>query len=207
MNQKERPCNDVQRYLWLIPLLVYMTSCTPSIEKKFKDIDIQLMQSLDSIQGSNATLRKQLQADAIATRKAQVVHQLTENIISYLQGFRQGLASFCKDEQGKVNLLEEQKVQLYALGTNKDGKAYELERELDRYIRNMNALDPRFDFESMTQIPLSQGNQTSELTQRDFAAFHFNYTPLVAAMPTLAEFMRSALITESEALKVLGAKP
>jgi gliding motility-associated protein GldM len=93
------------------------------------------------------------------------------------------------------------------LGANKNGKAYELKKKLDGYIKFINensntkfaplALDGKED-------PLFKNNPDQR--NKDFAELNFGQTPLVASLAILSEYQSRVSTMEATTLTALAEK-
>lgn len=219
-------------YLVLTALLALQVSS--SIIDKFVFLNSSLEHSLegakDASENALAALKKEVAKGGNSAKgqenikRAEDLKRNTAKLIGIIDNLKKDLINNAGDGEdpktGSVkNPKEETKVEVFMIGANKDGKAYMLEEELDKYVnylykdfadlgfkkpKDMEKEGPFFD--------LATGNQNNplykfDLVQRnkDFALANFGQTPVVAALAVLTQKQNEIIRYEQEVLKELGS--
>ncbi len=151
-----------------------------------------------------------LYADVMA--KADAVRKISSAIYNDLDALKMQLieAGGGYDNQGNlVNPKEEDKVAILMVGTNDDGKAYELKNKLNKYVTDLQAYaDKGTQFGPLAldakDDPIT--SKSSEQRNKDFAELNFAQTPVPAALAVLSQKQSEVLRYENTVLDQLAAK-
>ena len=144
--------------------------------------------------------------------KADKVRELANSMIGELDKLKQEVidAGGGLNEQGNIkNMSEEEKVAILMVGGNKNGKAYALKNQLNKYVDNLKSLaDP-----GTVLAPLAldgkddpSAKQFKEQAGKDFAEFNFAQTPVPAALAVLSQKQAEVRRYENTILDQLAAK-
>jgi gliding motility-associated protein GldM len=123
---------------------------------------------------------------------ARKTHAKSEEVISYINKLKKELikASGGYDEDGNLKgAKEETEVEVFMIGPDKNGKAYELQKKLDEYILFINK---EADM-TLSKIAVKASEdpffaKNDDQKNKDFAELNFGQTPLVAALAVLSEY-------------------
>lgn len=145
-------------------------------------------------------------------KQAEDVRKISASMISEIDAIKTQITTQAgggiDPETGKVkNPNEEDKVAIYMIGANRNGKAYELKQKLNDFVGQMNkiagtnfsplALDGNED-------PLAK--RDADQRRKDFASLNFEQTPVPAALAVLSQKQSEIRRYESEVLDALASK-
>jgi gliding motility-associated protein GldM len=144
--------------------------------------------------------------------KADKVREMANNMVSELDGLKNEVikAGGGLNEQGNIkNLSEEEKVAILMVGGNKNGKAYSLKTNLNKYVDNLKTIaDPGTILAPLAldgkDDPSAKGSP--EQAAKDFADFNFAQTPVPAALAVLSQKQAEVRRYENTVLDQLAAK-
>ncbi|MBC6608611.1 gliding motility protein GldM [Hymenobacter sp. BT188] len=215
---KETPRQKMIGMMYLVLTALLALQVNSAILLKFKFLDDSLLgvnektstANANTVKGIAATVQKnQNQArDLAVLKQSEEVRQQTAKMVAYLRDVRDKLVTSTDNTKGKneyKNMSAEDKVAITMLGGNRNGAAYPMKDELNKYSAYIKqyvpnagplALDAKED--PMVIDP--------EQKNKNFAELNFENTPLVAALAVLSQKETEVLKLEADALSALGAK-
>ncbi|WP_128547690.1 type IX secretion system motor protein PorM/GldM [Larkinella soli] len=150
-------------------------------------------------------------ADLAVVKQAEEVRTLTSSIITELDAVKQQLineAGGGVDEQGNIkNPSEEDKVGILMIGGKKNGKAYDLQQKMNRYVEQLS----RYSTAKYTPLAVDAkddpiASRSKEQQNKDFAELNFEQTPVPAALAVLSQKQSEIRRMEGEVLDNLASK-
>ncbi|WP_444542821.1 type IX secretion system motor protein PorM/GldM [Hymenobacter lutimineralis] len=201
-------------YLVLTALLALQVNS--AILLKFKFLDDSLIGVNDKTTQANQGAVKGIEAavtknrnqarDLAILKQGQEVRERTTKMVAYLRDIREKLLA-ATQEKGKaeMNMSGEDKVAMTMLGGKKDGAAYPLKDELNKYAEYIKQIVP-----NATPLALDAKDDKA-VTEKDqknknFAELNFENTPVVAALAVLSQKETEVLKYEADALNQLSQK-
>lgn len=224
---KETPRQRMIGLMYLVLMAMLALNVSNSVLDKFIFIDQSLRlavenqrkendkrvhaieEKVEKRSGGNAPKPK----DKAVLDKAHEVHKMTNELISYMEEFREQLSekSGGKDEHGQlVNKSDYQKHMVWSIGFEgkKDGEGYVLEKKLKDYINTLNSSVDSLDLGHIAK-PASEypelANNPDQKT-KDFVYLTFDHTPAVAALTMISQIKTDVAQAEAKALEKLALK-
>ncbi|TGE05347.1 type IX secretion system motor protein PorM/GldM [Hymenobacter fodinae] len=214
---KETPRQKMIGMMYLVLTALLALQVNSAILLKFKFLDESLGSINDKVSNANEGAVKGIQAqveknrnqarDLAVLKQSQEIRDRTKQMVSYLDEVRSKLLS-ATENKGKnefKNMSAEDKVAITMLGGTRNGEAYKMKEELNKYSAYIKqfvpnagplALDARED--AMVTDP--------EQKSKNFAELNFENTPVVAALAVLSQKEAEVLKYESDALAAQAAK-
>jgi hypothetical protein len=208
-------------------ILILNTACTKSGEKSNDTFSATDIQSLDKqviiyetlehhrqkmAYLNNAFLEGKIaRKDTFQLQKVKELREQTLNILKKIDLTRYFIYANIGGEYDSLGYtikkpFEIEKVEDYLLGRNKNGKAYELVKDLDKYIDFLNSNYKAFVPEGFTALtsafkenPLFK--KYPELKSQDFVETKFKNTPALTALAILSQIQNQILIYETNILE------
>lgn len=219
-NSKETPRQRMIGMMYLVLTALLALQVSSAMIYKFQTLNESLEHSAKATTIWSAQ-KISAMADAVKNRgnKAQEVQLLasaneiakkSKEVQEYIEKLKKELIieSGGYDDEGNLKgAKEETKVEVIMIGSNKNGKAYELKKKLEAYVKFMSektsikfeplALDGKDD-------PMFQNNE--EQRNKDFAQLNFGQTPLVAGLAILSEIQSRVSSMESNSVTAYADK-
>ncbi|TGD78384.1 gliding motility protein GldM [Hymenobacter wooponensis] len=214
---KETPRQKMIGMMYLVLTALLALQVNSAILLKFKFLDESLGSINDKVSNANEGAVKGIQAqveknrnqarDLAVLKQSQEIRDRTKQMVSYLDEVRSKLLT-ATENKGKnefKNMSAEDKVAITMLGGTRNGEAYKMKEELNKYSSYIKqfvpnagplALDARED--AMVTDP--------EQKSKNFAELNFENTPVVAALAVLSQKEAEVLKYESDALAAQAAK-
>ena len=218
---KESPRQKMIGMMYLVLTALLALQVTSAILEKFIVLNNSLEQSTGAVNQANDQRLKSIQAavekagnrpnDVAVFKQAGDVRQITSVIIGEIDQLKQRIveeAGGGLDETGHIkNASEEEKVAQIMVGPNRNGSAYQLQKNLDSYLQNMGKY-------STTKYPslATDGkddpiaSRSPEQRTKDFAELNFAQTPVPAALAVLSQKQAEIRRIEGETLSALAQK-
>jgi gliding motility-associated protein GldM len=113
------------------------------------------------------------------------------------------------EDQGSMykGAKEETAIEILMVGGNKNGKGYELQKEINQFVDDLNKVmqnKKAFEYIAKNAKDDKRIPNKSEQKSKDFAELNFAQTPMVAAMATLSNLESEVLKHEADALAHLS---
>ncbi|GAB3785654.1 gliding motility protein GldM [Spirosoma horti] len=217
---KETPRQKMIGMMYLVLTALLALQVTSAILEKFVLINNSLEQSTGAVSKVNqstfdnirATVEKSgnRAADLAIVKQADEVRKLTADMSGELDKLKDQIVteSGGRDESGNIkNLSEEESVAQLMIGTNRNGAAFKLKDQLNKYTENLSrlsgnkyapmALDGKDD-------PIA--SLSPDQKRKDFAELNFAQTPVPAALAVLSQKQADVRRLEGEVLDVLASK-
>ncbi|QJX47072.1 gliding motility protein GldM [Hymenobacter taeanensis] len=214
---KETPRQKMIGMMYLVLTALLALQVNSAILLKFKFLDESLGSINNKVSNANEGAVKGIQAqveknrnqprDLAVLKQSQEIRDRTKQMVSYLDEVRSKLLT-ATENKGKnefKNMSAEDKVAITMLGGTRNGEAYKMKEELNKYSSYIKqfvpnagplALDARED--AMVTDP--------EQKSKNFAELNFENTPVVAALAVLSQKEAEVLKYESDALAAQAAK-
>jgi gliding motility-associated protein GldM len=214
---KETPRQKMIGMMYLVLTALLALQVNSAILLKFKFLDDSLLgvndktstANANTVKGIAATVQKnQNQArDLAVLKQSEEVRQETAKVVAYLRGVREQLmtATENKSKNEYKNMSAEDKVAITMLGGNRNGAAYPLKDELNKYSAYIKQYVPNA---SPLALDAKEDPMVIDPEQKNknFAELNFENTPVVAALAVLSQKETEVLKYEADALSALGAK-
>ncbi|GAA4378458.1 hypothetical protein GCM10023186_15020 [Hymenobacter koreensis] len=202
-------------YLVLTALLALQVNS--AILLKFKFLDDSLLNINEKVTADHDGTVKSIQAqvaknqnqkqDLAVLEQSKQVRERTKSMISYLRGVRDELLVKTENVKGSnvyKNVSAEDKVAMYMLGGKKNGEAYKMKDELNKYSDYIKGFAP--DAKPLAIEPKDDPSVTKDQKNKNFAELNFENTPVVAALAVLSQKEAEVLKYEADALAKLSEK-
>ncbi|QIX61953.1 gliding motility protein GldM [Hymenobacter lutimineralis] len=213
---KETPRQKMIGMMYLVLTALLALQVNSAILLKFKFLDDSLIGVNDKTTQANQGAVKGIEAavtknrnqarDLAILKQGQEVRERTTKMVAYLRDIREKLLA-ATQEKGKaeMNMSGEDKVAMTMLGGKKDGAAYPLKDELNKYAEYIKQIVP-----NATPLALDAKDDKA-VTEKDqknknFAELNFENTPVVAALAVLSQKETEVLKYEADALNQLSQK-
>ena len=219
-NSKETPRQRMIGMMYLVLTALLALQVSSAMIYKFQTLNESLEHSAKATTLWSAQ-KISAMADAVKNRgnKAQEVQLLasaneiakkSKEMQEYIEKLKKELIieSGGYDEEGNLKgAKEETKVEVIMIGANKNGKAYELKKKLEAYVKFMSE-KTKIKFEPLAldgkDDPMFQKNE--EQRNKDFAQLNFGQTPLVAGLAILSEIQSRVSSMESNSVTAYADK-
>ena len=202
-------------YLVLTALLALNVSS--EILNAFKTVNKSLENSNTAIDSKNKTLFDSFKellnkaetkdSAAIWAPKAQKAQELADEVVTYLEKYKQDLkvAGKLKMVNGKeeFNLDNlDASTRLFVEGPGKKN-GEELQQKLTEFKEQLLDIDPRIrqELESSLPLDLSIPESKSELGKKDWAYSYFHMTPIIASITILSKFQNDVKNSEAQVVE------
>lgn len=218
---KETPRQKMIGMMYLVLTALLALQVTSAILEKFILLNNSLEQSTGAVSNVNQKTLESIRAavektgnrpaDVAVIKQAEEVRQMTGEVINELDQLKQRLiteAGGGLDESGNIkNASEEEKVAQIMVGPNRNGSAYQLQKNLDAYVQNLGKYT-QTKYASLAlngkEDPIA--NRSPEQRQKDFAELNFAQTPVPAALAVLSQKQAEVRRIEGETLSTLAQK-
>ena len=221
---KETPRQKMIGMMYLVLTALLALQVNSAILLKFKFLDDSLTQvnnktdvaADNTIKGIQDAVVKNRNAakDLEVLKQSQEIRAKTKAMVDYLRTVRTKLVTGTGNQAGATDYKDpdaNNKVMPIMIGGKKNGLAYPLKTELNKYSDYMKqflpgaaplALDGRQD----ERITKSKETTTHDQRNKDFAELNFENTPLVAALAVLSQKETEVLKYQSDALDAQARK-
>jgi len=215
---KETPRQKMVGLMYLVLLALLALQVSSAIIQKFQFLNTSLenavseaeARNIETIAGMKVAVEngKNQKEDVAVLDEAEKVRLTTRNMMDYINGLKKKLIDDTggENEEGyPAGAKDEETVAQIMLGPGgtKKGQAYQLQIELNKYIKDMNVslesikVNKRFGSIALDAKDDPVFKNDKEQKRKDFAHVNFEATPLVAALAVLSE--KSAQLTSVEA--------
>ncbi|MCU0429608.1 MAG: gliding motility protein GldM [Cytophagaceae bacterium] len=209
-------------YLVLTALLALQVSS--AIMEKFKFLDDSLQFANENTDKGNIQIEKKIEktvtdggnkaTDLAVLEKAKSVRKEAEEIKQHIDKLRKEIIEVTGGfEDGDPKKMykgakEEEKVAVMMMGTGKQGKGYQLQKEVNQFVADVNkALNKPGKYKNIALDAKEDPRITSDDQKRkDFVELNFVHTPMVAAMAVLSNLESEVLKVETTALEELASE-
>jgi gliding motility-associated protein GldM len=219
---KETPRQKMVGMMYLVLTALLALQVSSAIMEKFKFLDDSLQYGNEQLNTTNVNTEKQIEKavadaggkDKHVVDKAAKVRKEANEIKEYIKNLRKEIVEITggyeDDDPKKMykGAKEEEKVAMYMMGgPSKNGKGYELKKEVEKFVDDLNSIGiPNKKFAHIALDAKEDARITSkEQKNKDFVELNFVHTPMVAAMAVLSNLESDVLKHEAEALKELAA--
>lgn len=210
------PRQKMINVMYLVLTAILALNVSSEVINAFKVVDKSLMLSNENISASNETLYKSLESkltDPQSAEKAKVwapkaeqARKLSADMMAYIDGLKKDLKlgadlrmKWDDERKDSVEDYREDNLDASTRLFETNGKGEEFRERLEKYKKDMLAIDPsiKAQFEKTfpvnTKPPISQ-----EGKQKDFTQSFFHMTPTVAALTILSKFQNNIKNAEAE---------
>ncbi|WP_151086958.1 type IX secretion system motor protein PorM/GldM [Hymenobacter baengnokdamensis] len=221
---KETPRQKMIGMMYLVLTALLALQVNSAILLKFKFIDDSLLDvssktsaaadnTVKGIQAAVVKNRNQAQ-DLTVLKESEDIRAHTKSMIEYLRGVREKLIVGTGNPAGATeykDLDANNKVMPIMIGGKKNGLAYPLKSELNKYSDYIKQYVPgaaplALDADQDARIKNSKDEHISGQKGKDFAELNFENTPLAAALAVLSQKETEVLKYEADALQAQAAK-
>lgn len=189
----------IEKFILLNNSLEFSTGAA----NKINDQTLQKIKSAVEKAGSRAE-------DVSVLKRAQEVRDMTSKMISEIDALKDEIinASGGRDEQGNFkNPKEEEAVARIMVGPSKNGKAYPLKQNLNKYVEELSKLaGNKFLPLALDGAEDPVASKSADQRNKDFAQMNFEQTPLPAALAVLSQKQSEIRRYEGETLDALASK-
>ena len=224
---KETPRQKLINLMYLVLLAMLALQVSAAIIQKFEFLNDSLELTIEEADKRNQQTLVRMKAsveqnksapeDLALYKTAEDIRKRTKDILDRINTIKKKLivATGGYDESGKLKGLKEEEpvaAMMLGRGDSKNGKAYELQKELNGYIRELNQIMSKAKIKKNFSALALDGKEDPlfksdpEQNIKDFARLNFESTPLVAALAVLSEKENKILSIESEILEIYAAK-
>ncbi len=217
---KETPRQKMIGMMYLVLTALLALQVSSAIMEKFKFLDDSLQYSNGQANITNVNTEKKIEKavtdagnksqDVAVLEKARNVRKEANEIKEYITKLREEIITvtggYIDGDKTKmyVGAKEEEKVAILMMGTSKNGKGYQLKKEVNAFVDDLNKVTGKqFSYlalDAKDDNRISAGDQK----RKDFVELNFTHTPMVAAMAVLSNLESDVLKHESSALKELA---
>jgi gliding motility-associated protein GldM len=215
---KETPRQKMIGMMYLVLTALLALQVNSAILLKFKFLDDSLFGINEKVSKANEGTVKGIQAQVVKNRntpqdvavlkQSEEIRTRTQQMVSYLRDVRDKLVTATENTKGKneyKNMSAEDKVAITMLGGTKNGAAYAMKDELNKYSDYIKQFVP-----GAAPLALDAKDDKTimepEQKNKNFAELNFENTPLVAALAVLSQKEAEVLKYESDALAAQSAK-
>jgi gliding motility-associated protein GldM len=214
---KETPRQKMIGMMYLVLTALLALQVNSAILLKFKFLDESLGSINDKVSNANEGAVKGIQAqveknrnqarDLAVLKQSQEIRDRTKQMVSYLDEVRSKLLT-ATENKGKnefKNMSAEDKVAITMLGGTRNGEAYKMKEELNKYSSYIKQFVPNagpLALDAREDAMVTDPDQKS----KNFAELNFENTPVVAALAVLSQKEAEVLKYESDALAAQAAK-
>ncbi|HVD97909.1 MAG TPA: gliding motility protein GldM [Cytophagaceae bacterium] len=219
---KETPRQKMIGMMYLVLTALLALQVSSAIMEKFKFLDDSLQYSNEQMNGTNAATEKKIEkavtdagnkaSDVAVLDQARAVRKEASEIKDYIKNLRaeivQVTGGYEDNDPKKMykGAKEEEKVAIHMMGASKNGKGYQLKKEVNQFVDDLNKITG----EKYPYIALDAKDDSritsSDQKRKDFVELNFTHTPMVAAMAVMSNLESDVLKHESSALKILADK-
>ena len=221
---KETPRQKMIGMMYLVLTALLALQVNSAILLKFKFIDDSLLGVNDktdvaaqgTIKGIEAAVIKNRNQpkDLAVLKESEEIRAKTKAMIAYLRDVRDKLVVATGNAKGATEYKDpsaDNKVMPAMIGGKKNGLAYPLKTELNKYATYIKAYVPNatplaLDGKEDPRIANSKETTTHDQRNKDFAELNFENTPLVAALAVLSQKETEVLKYEADALQKQSEK-
>jgi len=214
---KETPRQKMIGMMYLVLTALLALQVNSAILLKFKFLDDSLSGINGKVSKANEGTVKGIQAQVVKNRntakdvailkQSEEIRTRTQQMVAYLSDIREKLLT-ATENKGKneyKNMSAEDKVAITMLGGTKNGAAYAMKDELNKYSTYIKQFVPGAEplaLDAKDDKMVTEPEQKS----KSFAELNFENTPLVAALAVLSQKEAEVLKYESDALAAQSAK-
>ncbi|KUG06210.1 gliding motility protein GldM [Solirubrum puertoriconensis] len=215
---KETPRQKMIGMMYLVLTALLALQVNSAILLKFKFLDDSLSNINEKVSKSNDFAVKGIQAqveknrnqakDLVVLKQSQEIRERTKQMIGYLRDVRDKLVAATENTKGKTeykNMSAEDKVAETMLGGSRNGLAYPMKDELNKYSSYIKQFVPGANSLAL-DAKEDPGVTDPEQKSKNFAELNFENTPLVAALAVLSQKEAEVLKYESDALSELAKR-
>jgi len=229
---KESPRQRMIGMMYLVLTALLALQVSNAVLEKFVFIDLSLQHSISITAGNSVKIMDGIK-EAVAKNggrpddkaimdKAATVADLTSKMRTFMHEMRQTIIDKTggwEEENGVKKLkggkdYDEQMAYTLGVEGQKNGKAYELEIELNKYVEELGKLvtDPKDTIKvTISKIALAaseieQFKNDPDQDGKDFALLNFDHTPTVACMAVMSQIEQEVMQAEAKALEYFAKK-
>ncbi|MBC6991470.1 MULTISPECIES: type IX secretion system motor protein PorM/GldM [Hymenobacter] len=208
---KETPRQKMIGMMYLVLTALLALQVNSAILLKFKFLDDSLSSINNKVSTANEGTVKGIQAqveknrnqaaDVNVLKQSEEIRERTKQMLAYMSEVREKLltATENKNKSEYKNMSAEDKVAITMLGPSRNGEAYKMKDELNKYSAYIKQYVPNAP---ALALDAKEDPMVTEQSQRskNFAELNFENTPLVAALAVLSQKEAEVLKYESDAL-------
>ena len=220
---KESPRQKMINMMYLVLTAMLALQISNAILQKFQLLNNSLERANTAANSNNersvAAIRKEITEKpggdkyADVLRQAGEVRKVTGEIDNYIAGLKQEIITAGGGMDpvtgGVKNPSEEEKVAILMVGSNKNGKGYELKKRLNDFATQLQKFAaPNTDFPDLAIDASSDpALAKTDISTRgkDFSELYFAQTPVPAALAVLSQKQSEVRRLESEVLDYLAS--
>ena len=228
---KQTPRQRLINLMYLVLTAMLALQVSSSIMDKFIFLNQSLEHSMTGAQQASENALEQLKKKVEkegnspeglrSIKRAEELKRETDKVFKEIEKLKREIQNHPRAGAGidphtgtVKNAKEETGVEVIMIGTNRNGKGYQLEKDLNQYVEYLNkqfvedkALGFAGPFEGIAKGNKDVIMYANDPLQRgkDFANANFGQTPVVAALAILTQRQSEIVRYEQEVLKKLGA--
>ncbi|WP_254244946.1 gliding motility protein GldM [Hymenobacter sp. BRD67] len=221
---KETPRQKMIGMMYLVLTALLALQVNSAILLKFKFIDDSLLDvnnkssvaADNTVKGIQAAVEKNRNQakDLAVLKESEEIRNRSKAMVDYLRNVREKLVVATGNPQGATDYKDpdaNNKVMPVMIGGKKNGLAYPMKAELNKYADFIRTYVPgvtplALDGKEDTRITSSKETTTHDQRNKDFAELNFENTPLVAALAVLSQKETEVLKYEADALRAQAEK-
>ncbi len=168
----------------------------------FEELEKQNREAADSLEALYDIHYRALEADSTMKRKGNLLRQRTETILQQIDKTYYDLSYLLDNIPADKNYKDA--TVLFFIGKDKKGRGYELEKNLKKYVSEMNKIDEKWNFNS----PFISQNDVELLHHKneDLVEAHFQKTFPEAAFAFLSALKKEVILIELQAINELAKR-
>lgn len=213
MSLPKEPRQKMINMMYLVLTALLALNVSAEIINAFKTVDASLMKSNSTLSSATSEIYDALAASleepktrekaAIWKPKADQVKELSVQLYNYIDGLKDslkresGYAPEKGDTSFKVDNLD---ATTRLMGTGTEGEGEKLRLALEKYKKDILAIDPEIAKEFDHSLPINTDRPISEAgnTNQSWSAAYFHMTPTIAALTILSKFQNDVKNTENK---------
>jgi len=219
---KESPRQKMIGMMYLVLTALLALQVSSAIMEKFKFLDDSLQFANTNADESNIKIERSIEKvvaengnkpkDVTVLKKAQAVRKEAEEIKLYIDKLRAEIieATGGYEDGDKTKMYkgakEETIVEVMMVGSAKNGKGYELKKEMNKFSDDLSAVTgtkyPHIALDAKDDKRITSEDQK----RKDFSELNFAQTPMVASMAVLSNMEAEVLKQETDALGRLASE-
>jgi gliding motility-associated protein GldM len=213
MSLPKEPRQKMINMMYLVLTAMLALNVSAEIINAFKTVDTSLVKSNSTLSSATSEIYDALAASldepktrekaAIWKPKADQVKALSSELSDYIDGLKDklkresGYAPEKGDTSFKVDNLD---AATRLMGTGTEGEGEKLRLALEKYKKDILAVDPEIAKEFDHSLPINTDKPVSEAgnTNQGWSAAYFHMTPTIAALTILSKFQNDVKNTENK---------
>jgi gliding motility-associated protein GldM len=219
---KESPRQKMIGMMYLVLTALLALQVSSAIMEKFKFLDDSLQYANEEADKGNIKFERNIEKvviengnkpkDVAVLNKAKAVRKEAEEIKTYIDKLRAEIVTVTGgyEDGDKTKMYkgakEETAVEVMMVGPSKNGRGYELKKEMNKFSDDLSAVTgtkyPHIALDAKDDKRITSEDQR----RKDFSELNFAQTPMVASMAVLSNMEAEVLKQETDALSRLASE-